>query len=216
VGARLRFDGWIAGIGTAGGTRLVLGHWPRSPFGPVSDVMIERPDGHRLLLAAPSDFAAFVAQTYHFDEARDTAVRVVRDGPRWTVSAGPLHLRFAVGRRAALGRLLRAVPAPLAAAPWWIRLLDVPARRLLPGVRTYGSAGNGRREWYGAKDLHPVVAAEASLDGVSLGPLADLKPPVRFGFGSTPGAPSLVRVTTTVEVRRRMHPATLRGARTGR
>jgi hypothetical protein len=45
------FDGWIAGLGTTSGTRIVLGHWPRSPFGPISDVMLERGDGHRLLVA---------------------------------------------------------------------------------------------------------------------------------------------------------------------
>ncbi|MBI0381305.1 hypothetical protein JBE27_34865 [Streptomyces albiflaviniger] len=40
--ARLRFDGWIAGMGTSSGTRVVLGHWERSPFGPFSDVMLDR------------------------------------------------------------------------------------------------------------------------------------------------------------------------------
>jgi hypothetical protein len=43
---RVRFDGWIAGLGTASGTRLVWGHWPGSPFGPLSDVMVEHADGH--------------------------------------------------------------------------------------------------------------------------------------------------------------------------
>jgi hypothetical protein len=33
---------------------------------------------------------------------------------------------------------------------------------------------------------------------MSLGALADVDPPVRFGFGSTPRFPALVRVTTTV------------------
>ena len=45
----MRFDGWILGLGTTSGTRLVVGHWPRSPLGAVSDVMVERPDGHRVL-----------------------------------------------------------------------------------------------------------------------------------------------------------------------
>ena len=64
---RLRFSGWIAGLGTASGTRLVIGHWPISPFGPVSDVMVESAGGHRLLLAATPELAEFVAATYRFD-----------------------------------------------------------------------------------------------------------------------------------------------------
>jgi hypothetical protein len=70
----------------------------------------------------------------------------------------------------------------------------------LRGVRTRGSAGGGRREWYGAQDLRPIVAAAAAWDGSDLGALAPVIPPVRFGFGSVPPRPGLVRVTTTVEV----------------
>ena len=65
-----RFDGWIGGLGTAAGLRAVVGHWPRSPFGPFTDVMVERPDGHRVLLAPARPVADFVAQTYRFDEVR--------------------------------------------------------------------------------------------------------------------------------------------------
>jgi hypothetical protein len=196
---RMRFEGWIAGLGTAGGTRLVLGHWPDSPFGPVSDVMVEHPDGHRLLLAQTSELGRFVADTYSFDEVRVVPVRVDRSGPAWTVVAGPLTLRFTTGGRGPLGCLLRAVPRPLARRLSWVRLLDAPAR-LLHGVRTYGTAGNGRREWYAAQDLHRITAATGALDGVDLGHLTDVDPPVRFGFGSTPRFPALVRVTTTVQI----------------
>ena len=63
-----RFDGWIAGLGTAAGLRAVVGHWPVSPFGAFTDVMVERPDGHRMLLAPSEEVAAFVAGTYRFDE----------------------------------------------------------------------------------------------------------------------------------------------------
>ena len=194
---RLTFDGWIAGLGTASGTRLVLGHWPRSPFGPVSDVMLEHPGGHRVLLAPDAELAAFVAATYAFDEVRIVPVTVERS---WTVAAGPLELRFTVGRRGPLGWLLRAVPPGIARNPNWVGLLDGPARLALRGVRTRGSAGNGRREWYGAQDLHPITAAAASWDGRDLGALTDVEPPVRFGFGSTPRSPSLARITTTVDV----------------
>jgi hypothetical protein len=92
------------------------------------------------------------------------------------------------------------VPSRLAGVPAWVRMIDGPARLLLPGVRTHGSAGNGRYEWYGARDVHPIVAASAELDGADLGTLTAIDPPVRFGFGSTPRDPSLVRITTTVAV----------------
>lgn len=49
---RLRFDSWIANLGTSSGTRIVLGHRQRSPSGPFSDVMLVRPDGERLPLSA--------------------------------------------------------------------------------------------------------------------------------------------------------------------
>ncbi|GIE29362.1 hypothetical protein Ait01nite_024070 [Actinoplanes italicus] len=196
---RLRFEGWIAGLGTAGGTRLVVGHWPGSPFGPVTDVMIEDRAGHRLLFAESEELAQFVAETYSFDEVRVVPFTVRREPTAWTVTAGPLTLRFTTGGRGPLGLLLRAVPAALARQLWWVRLIDLPAR-MLHGVRTFGSAGNGRREWYAVRDLHRITAADAVLDGAGLGSLTDVHPPVRFGFGSTPPSPALVRITTTVEV----------------
>jgi len=196
----MRFDGWILGTGTTSGTRVVLGHWPRSPLGPFSDVMVQRPDGHRVLLAPSTEVAGFVAATYSFDEVRLVDVVVTRPDPRtWTLTAGPLHLQATVGHRPALGLLLRAVPAPLARRPAWVGLVDTPAR-LLTGLRTKGSAGNGRTEWYGVQDLHGLAAVTASWDGEPLGGVAPVQPPVTFGFGSVPPDPSVVRVTTTVQV----------------
>jgi hypothetical protein len=200
TGTRVRFDGWIAGLGTTSGTRLVLGHWTRSPFGPVTDVMVEGADGHRRLLAGDAELGRFVAETYSFDDARVVPTDAQHAGPRWAVTAGPLNLRFTTGGRGALGRLLHLVPRPLARCRPWVRFIDWPARLILPGVRTYGSAGHGRREWYAVQDLHRITAATAELDGTSLGDLADIHPPVRFGFGSTPRFPALVRVTTTVQM----------------
>ena len=126
----LRFDGGIAGLGTASGTRLVVGMWPVSPFGAMADVMAERPDGHRILVAPSEEIARFVATTYAFDEVRTEPSRFRIDGSRWSVAAGSVQVDFEVGG--------------------------------------------------------------------DLGPLRAVRPAVRFGFGSTPARPSLVRVTTTV------------------
>ena len=200
VSTRLRFDGWILGVGTASGTRVVVGHWPTSPLGPVSDVMVQRPDGHRVLLAPTEEVAGFVGSTYRFDEVRLLPVDVGRpDGATWTVDAGPLQLRLRTGGRPVLGRLLHAVPTRLARTPTWTGLLDLPAR-LTTGLRTKGSAGGGRTEWYGVQDLHTVVEVRATWHGEPLGALAPVRPPVTFGFGSVPPEPGVVRVTTTVQV----------------
>lgn len=196
-----RFDGSIAGLGTATGLRVVVGHWPRSPFGAFTDVMVEQPDGHRVLLAPSRDVADFVAGTYRFDEIRLTPVHTSVDG-QWGITAGPLQVTFDVGGRPPLGLLLRLVPRRLATAPWWISAVDVVARRVLPGVRTRGGAGGGRQEYYAALDLHRISSATVSWEGVDQGTLAAVTPPVRFGFGSTPTNPCLVRVVTLVrEVR---------------
>ncbi|OIJ68976.1 hypothetical protein [Streptomyces mangrovisoli] len=194
---RLRFTGWIAGLGTSSGTRLVLGHWTRTPFGPFSDVMVERPDGHRLLLAPSRQAATFVADTYTFDDVRVEPVGVTVAAGTWTVRAPSLDLSFTTGRRTALGLLLRAVPRRLSARPAWTLVTDLPARLLL-GIRTRGSTRGGRREWYGAHDVRRITAASAVCEGAPLGGLAPVEPPVRFGFASTPRTPSVVRVTTTV------------------
>jgi hypothetical protein len=192
------FDGFIAGLGTPAGLRVVVGHWPSSPFGAFTDVMVERADGHRMLLASTAEVAGFVAATYTFDEVCQVPVDASVSDDRWTVHGGPLDLAFTVGRRSPLGMLLRAVPPRLATDPRWISAIDVVARHVLPGVRTWGSAGQGRREYYAARDLHRITGARITWDGADQGGLTPVDPPVRFGFGSTPRAPSLVRVTTLV------------------
>lgn len=213
------FDGCIAGIGTAAGLRAVVGHWPRSPFGPFTDVMVERPDGHRILIAPTQEIADFVAQTYVFDEvlilpvtaglrlrsvrqsqARRGLAERVQGAPRgsWRVEAGPIALDFEVAGRSALGWLLWAVPRPVATAAWWVAAIDNVARLVLPGVRTRGSAANGRREFYAALDLYRINRARVVWEGADQGGLAPIDPPVRFGFGSTPRTPSLARIRTLV------------------
>ncbi|QDC23260.1 hypothetical protein FE374_00180 [Georgenia yuyongxinii] len=195
---RWRFRGNIAGVGSAEGTRVVVGDWPDSPFGPFADVMVERADGHRLLLAPTEEVAEFVSATYRFDEVRIVPVTVDRSGHRWRVAAGPLDLDLALGSRTWLGHLLRLVPGPIATSLGWARVTSFAARLLLPGVRTVGTAGGGRIEWYGARDVRRVVAARAAWDGTGLGDLRPVRPAPRFGFSSTPARPSVVTVVTTV------------------
>lgn len=207
-----RFTGRIAGWGTASGWRFVLGAWWQSPLDTFADVMVERPDGERVLLAPTAEVAEFVGATYHFDDVVIVPVTVDRGGrpasapttagETWQVTAGPLAARLELGGRPAVGLALRAVPGPLAGAPAFARVTDPVARVLLRGVRTRGTAGGGRTETYGARDLHRLAAATSGWDGQDLGPLRDLDPPVRFGFGSAPRRPSVTDLVTTVRIPR--------------
>ncbi|WP_454042597.1 hypothetical protein [Cellulosimicrobium sp. Marseille-Q8652] len=72
----LIFRGRIAGWGTSSGTRVVLGRWDRSPFGAFADVMVERPDGERILLAPSEEVASLVGSTYSFDRVELVPVEV--------------------------------------------------------------------------------------------------------------------------------------------
>ena len=192
---RQRFEGAIAGVGSSSGVRLVVGRWDASPLGSFADVMIETAARHRILLAPNDEVAGFVRATYTFDEVRIEDVTV--DG--WRVRSRSLSLDLEVGGRTALGRLLRLVPAGVATSPAWCTVTDAVARVVLRGVRTRGTAGNARREWYGATDHHRIVAASGTFDGADLGALAPVLPPPRFGFSSTPRQPSVTAVVTTVE-----------------
>lgn len=196
--ARLRFDGRIAGVGSSSGVRVVVGSWSDSPLGDFADVMVERADGHRILLAPSAEVAEFVSQTYTFDEVRVEAVEVEEGDTEWVVTTDSLSLSLTLGGRMPLGRLLRLVPRPLATAPAWTRVTDPVARRVMRGVRTRGQARAGRREFYAATDLRAVTAMEGRLDGIRLGALAPVDPPCRFGFGSTPRTPSVTTLVTTV------------------
>jgi hypothetical protein len=200
-GERQRFRGSIAGVGSTSGVRVVVGHWPTSPFGPFADAMVETADGHRVLLAPSPEVAEFVEATYVFDEVRVEPVSVsaqIADGA-WEIRTPSLRLTLHVGRRTPLGRLLRAVPRRLAESPAWCALTDPAARVLLRGVRTRGTANGGRREWYGATDTRAISSIAGSFDGVPLGALAPVDPPCGFGFSSTPRRPSVTTVVSTVE-----------------
>jgi hypothetical protein len=192
------FAGRILGVGTTSGVRAVVGQWDDSPLGAFADVMLERADGHRILLAPSEAVRDFVATTYRFDETRLEPVEVTRVDGSFTARTPSLELTARLGRRTGVGRLLRAVPARLAANPAMATVTDPVARVVLRGVRTRGSAGLGRREYYGATDVRAVTDVTARLDGLDLGSLAPVDPPARFGFSSTPRRPALTEVVTTV------------------
>jgi len=199
VRPRQRFRGWIAGVGSTSGVRVVIGHWPVSPFGPFADAMVEAANGHRVLLAPSQEVAEFVGATYVFDEVRVEPVAVEAAADAWEVRSPSLRLRLTVGRRTPLGRLLRAVPRRLAESPAWCAVTDPVARLVLRGVRTRGTAGGGRREWYGATDARAVTWVAGSFDGQPLGTLTPVDPACGFGFSSTPRSPSVTEVVSTVE-----------------
>ena len=193
-----RFRGFIAGIGTSSGTRMVVGHWLESPFGAFTDVMMENAAGSRLLLAPSQEIADYVSGTYSFDavDVADVEARLAAD--QLLVSAGPLRLRADLGPRTLLGQLLERVPPAVAVHPRWLDAVSPLAGLLVPGVRTSGSAGGGRREYYGVRSTRSLTGALASWDGRDLGGLSPVNPPVRFGFSSVPPKPQIVAVTTSI------------------
>lgn len=196
-----RFRGHIAGVGSTSGVRVVIGSWHTTPLGAFGDAMVETAAGHRVLLAPTPEVASFIESTYAFDEVRIEPI-VVTSGPqRWRVGSPSLELDLAVGSRLPLGRLLRAVPPRLAASPAWATVVDPVARVVMKGVRTRGTALAGRREYYGATDLHAVTALEGRFEGSPLGALTRVEPACRFGFSSTPATPSVTSVVTTVVTR---------------
>lgn len=199
---RDRFDGHIAGVGTASGRRFVVGRWTRSPWGSFADVMVAHPDGRRELLAANDEVAEYVCATYQFDDV--TVVDVAIEGATgagftWNILAGELDLSLTFGRRLALAWPLWPIRGALV-HPGTARAIDPFARVLMPGVRTAGTAGNGRREFYLAQDLRAVTAVRGTWAGEDVGALADVTPEPGFGFSSTPRRPAVTTVTTFVEV----------------
>lgn len=197
-----RFDGRILGAGTSSGVRIVVGDWADSPLGSFTDVMVATADDRRVLLAPTDAVADYVTSTYTFDEVVRCDVALTETaaqaGPRWVVEAGPLVARLDLGARTVTGWVLAAVPGPLTRSRAFATLADPVARLVHPSVRTRGSAGNGRREYYGARDQRAVTHVAGTWQGRDLGHLCDVTPDPRFGFSSTPARPSLTVVTTTV------------------
>jgi hypothetical protein len=197
---RMRFSGEIAGAGSDSGVRLVVGRWEHSPYGGFADVMVETATGHRVLLAPSQQVADLVAATYVFDEVRLEPVTAERSADRLVVRTPSLCADLAIGRPTLLGRLVALVPTRIAASPAWCRVTDPIARVVLRGVRTRGTAGGGRQEFYGATGVRAVTGLRGSWEGARLGGLAPVDPPCRFGFSSTPRRPSATTVVTTIDL----------------
>jgi hypothetical protein len=200
VAGQDRFGGEICGFGTTSGTRVVIGRWPTSPFGSFADAMVERADGRRVFVAPDGDVSEYVSAVYEFDELVVAPIQVERVPGFLRFVGGPLAADVVVGRRDALGWALRAVPRRLATSTAWATAIDPIARIAMPGVRTRGTTPGGD-EFYAATDRHRLTTIAASWEGVDLGALAPVDPPVRFGFSSTPRRASVVEVTTTVRRR---------------
>ncbi|WP_123681212.1 hypothetical protein [Curtobacterium sp. PhB115] len=193
-----RFRGRIMGVGTTSGVRVVVGMWANSPFGAFTDVFLELPDGTSVLLAPDEIVAAYVSGTYRFDTVSVVDVRARRTAAGLELDAGALQVSVDVGAISPLGRVLRIVPKSIARDPRWLAVIDPVARLVAPGSGTAGSAGNGRREYYGVTGAHDVTGVRGTWAGEDLGDLAPLDPPVAFGFASMPRIPQVVDVETTI------------------
>lgn len=177
----------------------MTGIWARSPFGAFADVMVQTRSDERILLAPTTRVAEFVSSTYRFDRVEVGPVTAGLSADRLSVTAPGLVVDVVIGGAAPLDRLLRLVPARLATEPRWLRVIDPIASRLVRGVHTAGSAGNGRREYYGVRRARLIEAVRGSFAGIDLGDLAPLTPPVAFGFSSAPPTPQIVSVSTTID-----------------
>jgi hypothetical protein len=196
---RLVFTGHIAGAGSTSGLRIVVGAWDQSPFGAFADVMLQTADDERVLLAPDDAVAELVSSTYQFDRVEVGEVSADLGADVLTVTADAFAARIAIGGPARVDHLLRLIPRQLAASPRWLRLIDPIAARVVPGVHTYGTAGNGRIEYYGVRRSRSITAIDGHYRGAPFGGLAPLRPPVSFGFSSAPSAPQIVSVTTTID-----------------
>jgi hypothetical protein len=193
-----RFRGRILAAGTTSGVRIVVGVWRESPFGAFTDVFLEDSEGRTVLLAPDEVVAAYVSGTYRFDAVDVVPITARRTSRGLDVDAGRLVATFDVGTISPLGRLLRIVPRPVATSPTWLAAIHPVAAFLVPGAGTAGSAGGGRREYYGVTGAHDVIGVRGAWAGEDLGAIAPVDPPVRFGFASMPRVPQVVDVETVI------------------
>jgi hypothetical protein len=161
--------------------------------------MLQTADDERVLLAPDVAVAEFVASTYHFDRVEVGEVSADLGAKSLSVTTATLVARIGIGAAAPIDRLLRLVPRRLATSPRWLRAIDPIAARVVPGVHTHGTAGNGRVEYYGVGRSRRIVAIDGHYRDQPFEGLAPLRPPVSFGFSSAPSSPQIVAVTTTID-----------------
>ncbi len=189
---RFEMQGLIAATGYASGDRVVVGHWARSPLGPMSDVMWAEPDGRRVLYAPDDRVAAFVTAIYRFDAVVVGDLIVETGGEGLEVHLADREVRLLPGPR--------RWPVPGRWRPPWVtRWVEGPIARAAMGVRTYGVSGAGVREWYRADAWTPLRDASATVDGRDLGAMRPVTPSCGFGFSEPPARPSVTAVRPLLE-----------------
>jgi hypothetical protein len=209
--ARIALEGTIAAAGFASGDRFVVGIWERGPLGAMADVMWVNGDGRRTLLAPSDPVAGFVGGVYDFDAVLVVGFEVDVSEASLRMRAGPLELDLFAGPAR---RWFALRPRALRRSTAWVRIEDAVLRPLVgrfllqgaAGVRAYGRAPSGVREWYRIDAYRPVVHGWARLDGSDLGALRPLDPPARFGFSEFPRAPAFVRCSPVLEGAERFLP----------
>lgn len=184
--------GSITSVGFASGHRFVVGAWDSSPIGALADVMWARPDGLRVLLAAPAA-AEFITSIYVFDTVLEGRVEVRRQGRELRVCSerGDLRLTLTLGRAVA--------PFPPRPRAVTATIENWCSTRLL-GVRTVGTSPTGVKEWYRTRSLRWIADARGALGGEGLGMMSAVARPLGFGFTDSPRRPSHVRLQ--VDLRR--------------
>ena len=188
---RATVAGTISSATFSGGHRFVIGHWPTSPIGPLSDVMWTDPDDRRTLLVADQAGANFIGSIYAFDDVEVGPIRVLSDGRQITVHTPRLQLRLAGGRLWPV-----PFPRPLGVTRW----VEGSIARALMGVETYGVSPTGATEWYQTRGWRWVTDGQASVDGRSLGEPRHFDAPVGVGFSEPPARPSIVKVRVTIDL----------------
>jgi hypothetical protein len=182
----VRLEGVIGASGFASGDRVVVGHWSRSPVGPLSDVMWASPAGVRTLYVGSTAGADLITSVYEFDSVVVDPDLVVTGALDVSIPSISASVSLVGGR---------SWPIPPPRRPAWVtRRVEAPLARALMGVETYGVSPTGVEEWYQATAWRPLVSARATVAGEDLGALSLIVPPCRFGFSEPPTRPSLTHV----------------------
>lgn len=177
-------------MGFASGDRVVVGHWDASPIGPFVDLMWATPEDERVLIVSDERAQAFVTAVYEFDRVQlDRRLEAFWDGRTLAVAGAD--------RRVAL-RIGRGIPFP--PRPLWVtRWIEPSIGRWVTGAVSYGTSPTGVREWYPARRVSRIVAADAWVGDQHLGRHGPPLPAVRFGFSEPPRWSALTEVRPRLE-----------------